>query len=99
MPSEAAKSAPGPASSFAKLFAGLARSKNPDTDTRTDSWIEEALSEDVATISYEQALRAHARYRRSEPLPPAPDRPDPAVPKPPQSVRITDWAPNDTSAA
>jgi predicted DNA binding CopG/RHH family protein len=100
MPSEATKALPGSASSFAKLFAGLTRSKSENDTAHSDSWIDEALAEDVATISYEQALRAHARYRHTEPLPPAPpEHTDPTVPKPPQSVRITEWAPNDTSAA
>jgi hypothetical protein len=100
MPSEAAKALPGSASSFAKLFAGLTRSKGENAAASSDSWIDDALTEDVATISYEQALRAHARYRHTEPLPSAPpETTDPTVPKPPQSVRITEWAPNDTSAA
>ena len=99
MAAEAAKALPESASSFAKLFAGLTRPKSRAPSTRDDSWIDEALAEDVATISYEQALRAHARYRPTDPLPPAIEEPDPARPKPPLSVRITEWAPDDASAA
>ncbi len=100
MPSEAAPAFSDATSSFAKLFAGLARTKTSQADRQPDAWDEDALAEDVATISYEQALRAHARYRRAEPLPAAPiETPDIGSPKPPQSVRITEWVPNDTPAA
>jgi hypothetical protein len=45
--------------SFATLLAALAAPpKKP-----ASSWNDEALADDVATLSYEHALRAHARYR------------------------------------
>lgn len=60
----------------------------------------DGLADDVATISYEQALRSHARTR---PAPPA-EQTGPAerasvdgdLPprKPPQSVRIAEWVPD-----
>jgi hypothetical protein len=98
MPPEAAAGSSGSASSFAKLFAGLARLKSSDAGHQLGRWDDETLAEDVATISYEQALRAHARYRRTEPLANVPvETSDPAPPKPLQPMRITEWVPNDTS--
>lgn len=45
--------------SFATLLASLAAPpKKP-----ASGWNDEALADDVATLSYEHALRAHARYR------------------------------------
>jgi hypothetical protein len=100
MPSEAVKVLPG-ASGFAKLFAGLTARKSGDGDARSDSradeWIDDILAPDVATISYERALRAHARYRRPDPPPPSVTEIDPEVPKPPQSVRITERIPENNS--
>src|SRR5579863_5658109 len=100
MPSEAAKVLSGAAASgFAKLFAGLTGPKGRDTDARADSrpgsWIDDALAPDVATISYEQALRTHARYRHPDTLPPSVTATDPEVPQPPQSMRIPEWVPGD----
>lgn len=92
MPSEASKSTAASAvSSFASLLAGLTAPK-PQAD---DRWADDILAEDVATISYEQALRTHTRYRRPDPLPAPPEDADPTAPKPPQSVRITEWIPED----
>lgn len=100
MPSEAANVPPGTvASGFAKLFAGLTASKAQDRDARADAWIDDALADDVATISYEQALRTHARYRRPD-LPPLPVAElDPEFQKPPQSVRITEWVPENSASS
>jgi len=55
--------APLPEPSFAGLVATMAA-----MPTRETSWSDEGLADDVASISYEQALRAHARVR-----PPSPD--------------------------
>ena len=65
-PSQPAPSRP----SFAGLLATLAR---PQPDTRADGplWNSSDFGEDVATLSYERALRTHARYR---PANRAPDR-------------------------
>jgi len=95
MPSEPVRSSPASAvSSFASLLASLTAPKPPASDLLS----EDLLADDVATISYERALRAHARYHRADPLPdPDPhaqkseQEPDLTVPKPPQSVRITEW--------
>jgi len=58
-----ATSQPSPSlSSFAGLLATLA---SPPSDAAADAplWNSSDLGEDVATLSYERALRAHARYR------------------------------------
>jgi len=53
-------SSPSPnASSFAGILAALA-SPAPKT---APAWNEDDLEEDIATLSYERALRTHARYR------------------------------------
>jgi hypothetical protein len=60
-----ATSQPSPSlSSFAGLLATLA-SPAPQSDAAADAllWDSSNLGEDVATLSYERALRAHARYR------------------------------------
>jgi hypothetical protein len=49
-------------SSFAGLLATIA-SPPPDTTEDEPLWNSSDLGEDVATLSYERALRAHARYR------------------------------------
>ncbi len=49
-------------SSFAGLLASLA-SPPPATAEDETLWSSSDLGEDVAALSYEQALRAHARYR------------------------------------
>ncbi len=51
-------------SNFAGLLATLA-SPSPQSDADDDAplWNSSDLGEDVATLSYERALRAHARYR------------------------------------
>lgn len=91
MPSEPAKSsAPSAASSFASLLAGLTAPR----DRASDRLSEDLLADDVVNISYEQALRTHARYHPTDPLPATASQPDPTLPKPPQSVRITEWFPD-----
>lgn len=46
-------------SSFAGLMAALAAPQSK----RVPAWDNDELEDDVATLSYERALRAHARYR------------------------------------
>jgi len=55
-----------PLSSFAGLLATLASpppSPPVDADADAPPWNSSDLGEDVATLSYERALHAHARYR------------------------------------
>jgi hypothetical protein len=73
-----AQSAPSPAApSFAGLLAALA-SPQPDfapptaasssrKDASLPAWNDEALADDISTLSYERALRTHARYKSSAP--------------------------------
>ena len=62
MPPQSATSEPSPDSaSFAGMLAALA---SPKAQPR--SWLED-LEDDIATVSYERALQAHARYKPSEP--------------------------------
>jgi hypothetical protein len=49
--------------SFASLLAGYA------SPSRAAEWPADGLEDDVATISYEKALRKHARTRPTEPMP------------------------------
>lgn len=70
MQSSAAPASPSP-SSFAGFLAALAqpdRAASTDAPTRAPKWSDELLAEDVATLSYEQALRAHARYHADDPV-------------------------------
>jgi hypothetical protein len=58
------------ASSFADFLASLAAPPKP----AEPEWNDDQLADDVATLSYEQALRTHGRYpaMSSDPGPPAP---------------------------
>jgi hypothetical protein len=56
------------ASSFAGLLAALAEPKSK----RVPAWNDDELEDDVATLSYERALQAHARYRPVDEGVPAP---------------------------
>lgn len=58
-----AQPSPG-SSSFAGLLASLASPHQPENDAQF--WSGSDLGEDVATISYESALRTHARYRPAD---------------------------------
>ncbi|MGP8084470.1 MAG: hypothetical protein ACLPXT_16405, partial [Terracidiphilus sp.] len=71
------ESAPSPASpSFAGLLASLTELAQPagisaneslSSDQRpASSWNDDDLADDVAILSYESALKAHARYRPSQ---------------------------------
>jgi hypothetical protein len=58
---QTAQPAPSP-STFAGFLAALAEpEKKPEL-----SWTDDALEDDIATLSYEHALRAHARYRSAD---------------------------------
>jgi hypothetical protein len=61
-------------SSFAGFLAAITQPDRNDGDraagktaTKTQVWNDELLAEDVATLSYEQALRVHSRYHADEP--------------------------------
>lgn len=68
------KSSPSP--TFAGLMATLAASTQtqeastarsmPPGPKSTSAWNEDDLADDVATLSYESALKAHARYRYAD---------------------------------
>ena len=107
---DTANSPSSSAASFASLLAGLTSPKVAAEPAKpTDRWSDDLLAEDVATISYERALQARARYLSSDGLSddarPIEMREEPqeetAVPprKPPASVRITEWSPLATLAA
>ena len=73
------------ASSFAGLLAALAEPKSK----RVPAWNDDELEDDVATLSYERALQAHARYRPVDEGVPAPQQtPDGG------SIRIREVVPN-----
>lgn len=50
-------------SSFASLLSELAEPE----EKALPKWNDEGFADDVASLSYERALRAHARYRPAEP--------------------------------
>ena len=88
MPGTAETPQPPKASRFASLLAGFAAltDKTGEAASRSQhvsaNWNDDDLKEDVATISYEQALRTHARRR-----PPfVRDLPDPTESLPPVSL-------------
>lgn len=63
MPETAQSLPPSSVAGFAHLLSGLIASK--PASKSSDAWNDDALAQDVATLSYEQALRTHARYRPS----------------------------------
>jgi hypothetical protein len=67
---------PPASSSFASLLASLAVPKGPDA-----AFDDSNLAPDVASLSYESALRAHARYRVADPVPASASTDLPAVPR------------------
>jgi hypothetical protein len=58
-----APSAPSPDS---PTFAGLLAALAAPGEKRPSAWDMDGLEDDVATLSYERALRAHARYKAPE---------------------------------
>jgi predicted DNA binding CopG/RHH family protein len=61
---EPAAAVPTPnAASFASLLAALAA----PAPKPAPEWNGDGLADDIATLSYEQALRTHARYRSADP--------------------------------
>jgi len=83
------QTAPPPApkaSSFAGLLAALAAPESK----RVPAWNDDDLEDDVATLSYERALKAHARYRPVEAPAPVPKQAVAAG-----SIRIREVFPNE----
>ena len=72
--------------SFAGLLAALA---TPPTDTEERFWPPGEVAEDVATLSYDRALRASVRYRQGE-------RGDAAIPM--AATQMTSRALEETTA-
>ncbi len=65
---QSAQSEPSPRSqSFAGLLAALAKPARDDS-LREPEWNEADLGADVVTLSYDRALRAHARYKPAYPV-------------------------------
>jgi predicted DNA binding CopG/RHH family protein len=62
-PANPSKSAPAP--DFAGFLASLTAPKKADPG-RDSNWNDGAFGDDVVTLSYDQALRNHARYRVDE---------------------------------
>ena len=62
-----ANPSPSASGSFAGLLASLATPSKadavPDSTWSDSTWNDSGLGDDVVTLSYEQALRHHARYR------------------------------------
>jgi hypothetical protein len=69
-------------SSFAGLLATLA-SPRPEAAEDESLWTTSDLGEDVATLSYERAMRTLARYRPAERLADRDDHPGYGLPMPP----------------
>jgi hypothetical protein len=68
--------------SFAGFLAALTQPDRVEADrtrTRASAWNDQLLADDVATLSYEQALRAHSRYHADDPVE-DPPRAEPSVP-------------------
>jgi predicted DNA binding CopG/RHH family protein len=84
--------APSEPSPVPSTFAGILAAFAAPAQKRQIAW-DDDLADDVATLSYERALRAHGRYRPSEPSPAAAMRPDP-----PQDLRIFEVPPEPRSA-
>jgi len=80
VPSQSAvRQSPPEATGFASLLAALTAPK-PQLERETGSKWTDGLEDDVATLSYDRALRAHARY-----MPVAESIPETPVPQPSSS--------------
>jgi hypothetical protein len=64
MQQSAASANPSTSPSFAGLLAALAT----PTQKTSATWNDDDLADDVATLSYERALKAHSRYKAPEPV-------------------------------
>jgi hypothetical protein len=70
-----------PSAANSASFAGLLASLAAPAHKSSPAWSEDDLADDVATLSYESALRAHARYKPC-PEPCAPSSEQPPTPAP-----------------
>jgi mobilization protein NikA len=59
---QTAATAPSSSPNFAGILAAFAA----PAKERTQAWNDDGLADDYATLSYERALRAHARYRSAD---------------------------------
>ena len=67
-PSQAAASSTPDSSTFAGFLSALT---SPAPASESGLWNNDALADDVTTLSYESALKAHSRYKPEfDPLPP-----------------------------
>lgn len=99
MPETAQSLPPSVVASFASILSGFASPKPAakSAPTLTDRW-DDALADDISTLSYEQALRTNGRYRPSNPTsspsPSAPPDPEPSdsgqIPSSPPSAPSRD---------
>jgi hypothetical protein len=78
---------PPTSSSFAGLLATLA-SPRPEATEDESLWTTSDLGEDVATLSYERALRTLGRYRPAERLIDRDDDPGYGLPMPPAGSEV-----------
>jgi hypothetical protein len=60
------QAAQNPAQPDSASFAGILAALSAPAHKSAPAWNDDALEEDVATLSYENALRTHARYPRSD---------------------------------
>jgi hypothetical protein len=68
-PSQLAASA-SPAAELSSFAGFLSALTSPAPSSRNNSWSDDALADDIATLSYESALKTHARYKPSPEPPP-----------------------------
>lgn len=89
-----AQSRPSPASAnFAGMLAALASPPNEDA-ALAKAWSENELGDDVVTLSYDRALREHARY---QPADRGDGRPEPAARVDESLTSLANRAPKDVS--
>ena len=93
MQQPATEAPPPPSPTFAGLLAALAAPAAAAAERRP-AWNDDDLADDVATLSYERALRAHVRYR-------AADRSDRSLAQPPDpgTLRIREAFPAEAALA
>jgi len=97
--------APPAPSSTAASFAGLLAALTSPAPKAAPAWVRDDLGDDleddVATLSYERALRTHARYRPAAPsdeaLTQVADPRPSSAPRPPASAQAAAPAPTQTS--